>query len=161
MLGPHRFAPRLAQVSLDSLVAGGIRGLIVDLDNTLLGFRESELAEEHLAWVRDALSRGLGVVMLSNNFSERVTMVANALGVKCIPNALKPLPFSFLRAKRMLKLGRREIAVVGDQLFTDVLGGRMCGFYTVLTEPIENKDFAVTKFFRFLERLMLPQRGRP
>lgn len=160
MLGPHRFAPRLAQVSLDLLIAGGIRGLIVDLDNTLLGFRESQLAEEHLAWVRDALSRGLGVVMLSNNFSERVTMVADALGVECIPNALKPLPFSFLRAKRMLKLGRREIAVVGDQLFTDVLGGRLCGFYTVLTEPIENKDFAITKVFRFFERLMLPQRGR-
>lgn len=161
MFGPHRFAPRLAQVSLDLLVAGGIRGLIVDLDNTLLGFRESELAEEHLAWVRDALSRGMGMVMLSNNFSERVTMVAAALGVECIPNALKPLPFSFLRAKRMLKLGRREIAVVGDQLFTDVLGGRLCGFYTVLTEPIENKDFAITKVFRFFERLMLPQRGRP
>lgn len=160
MFGPHRFAPRLAQVSLDLLVAGGIRGLIVDLDNTLLGFRESELAQEHLAWVRDALSRGMGVVMLSNNFSERVTMVAAALGVECIPNALKPLPFSFLRAKRMLKLGRREIAVVGDQLFTDVLGGRLCGFYTVLTEPIENKDFAITKVFRFFERLMLPQRGR-
>lgn len=160
MLGPHRFAPRLAQVSLDLLIASGIRGLIVDLDNTLLGFRESQLAEEHLAWVRDALSRGLGVVMLSNNFSERVTMVADALGVECIPNALKPLPFSFLRAKRMLKLGRREIAVVGDQLFTDVLGGRLCGFYTVLTEPIENKDFAITKVFRFFERLMLPQRGR-
>lgn len=161
MFGPHRFAPRLAQVSLDLLVAGGIRGLIVDLDNTLLGFRESELAEEHLAWVRDALSRGMGVVMLSNNFSDRVTMVAAALGVECIPNALKPLPFSFLRAKRMLRLGRREIAVVGDQLFTDVLGGRLCGFYTVLTEPIENKDFAITKVFRFFERLMLPQRGRP
>lgn len=158
MMGPHRFAPRLAQVPLDELFAAGIRGLIVDLDNTLLGFGESELAEDHIAWVARAREQGMRAVMLSNNFSDRVTAVAAALGIECVPNALKPLPFGFLRAKRMLGLSRRQIAVVGDQLFTDVLGGRLCGFYTILTEPIENKDFAITRFFRFLERLMLPQR---
>jgi hypothetical protein len=51
-----------------------------------------------------------------------------------------------------------RLAVVGDQLFTDVLGGKLCGHYTILTEPIELKDFPVTRFFRFFERLML--RGR-
>jgi hypothetical protein len=158
MIGPHRFAPRLANVPLDELFAAGIRGLIVDLDNTLLGFGESELAEDHIAWVARAHEQGMRAVMLSNNFSDRVTAVAALLGIRCVPNALKPLPFGFLRAKRMLGLSRRQIAVVGDQLFTDVLGGRLCGFYTILTEPIENKDFAITRFFRFLERLMLPQR---
>jgi hypothetical protein len=96
--------------------------------------------------------------MLSNNFSERVNSLARQLNVTCIPNALKPLPFGFLRAKRRLRLRRHEIAVVGDQLFTDVLGGKLCGLYTILTEPIEHKDFAVTRVFRFFERLMLPNR---
>lgn len=158
MLGPDRFAPRLHDVSHEELEAAGIRGLIVDLDNTLLGFRETELGQEHLSWVARAHDRGFRIVMLSNNFSERVTGVASQLRVECIPNALKPLPFGFLRAKRRLRLRRREIAVVGDQLFTDVLGGKLCGLYTILTEPIELKDFAVTRVFRFFERLML--RGR-
>jgi uncharacterized protein len=158
MLGPDRFAPRLCDVPLEELEAAGIRGLIVDLDNTLLGFRETELGHEHLAWVSRAHDRGFRVAMLSNNFSERVSEVATQLNVRCFPNALKPLPFGFLRAKRCLQLRRREIAVVGDQLFTDVLGGKLCGFYTILTEPIESKDFAVTRLFRFFERLMLPQR---
>jgi HAD superfamily phosphatase (TIGR01668 family) len=158
MLGPDRFAPRLCDVSLEHLVQSGIRGLIVDLDNTLLGFRETELAREHLAWVEDAHERGLRIVMLSNNFSARVGTIAAQLGIECVPNALKPLPFGFVRAKRMLGMRRREIAVVGDQLFTDVLGGKLCGFYTILTEPIEAKDFAVTRLFRFFERLLLPQR---
>ncbi|HEY8321228.1 MAG TPA: YqeG family HAD IIIA-type phosphatase [Candidatus Baltobacteraceae bacterium] len=162
MFGPDRFAPRLKDVSLDALEAAGIRGLIVDLDNTLLGFRETELASEHLAWVAAAHDRGMQIVMVSNNFSERVRTVAAQIGVLgCVPNALKPLPFGFLRAKKMLGLPRRNIAVVGDQLFTDVLGGKFCGHYTILTEPIEAKDFALTKVFRFFERLMLPARRDP
>jgi len=155
MLGPNRFAPRLADVGLDDLAALGIRGLILDLDNTLIGFHETELGGEHVAWVERALARGFAIVMLSNNFSARVTGVAAQLGIACIPNALKPLPFSFLRAKRLLKLRRRQIAVVGDQLFTDVLGGTLCGYYTILTEPIAAKDFPITGVFRFFERMLL------
>jgi hypothetical protein len=96
--------------------------------------------------------------MLSNNFTERVTGIAAKIGVGCIPNALKPLPFGFFRAVRHLGLPRRAVAVVGDQLFTDVLGGKLCGLYTILTEPIEAKDFAITRMFRYFERLMLPER---
>jgi uncharacterized protein len=155
MLGPDRFAPRLHDVSHEELEAAGIRGLIVDLDNTLLGFRQTELAQEHLDWVERARERGFRIVMLSNNLSERVYSLAAQLNVACFPNALKPLPFGFLRAKRCLQLRRHEIAVVGDQLFTDVLGGKLCGLYTILTEPIEAQDFPITQFFRFFERLML------
>ena len=92
-------------------------------------------------WVAEAHGRGLRIVMLSNNFSERVRTIAAQLGVGCIPNALKPLPFGFSAGQARLGLRRREIAVVGDQLFTDVLGGKLCGLYTILTEPIEAKDF--------------------
>ncbi|HEY1975638.1 MAG TPA: YqeG family HAD IIIA-type phosphatase [Candidatus Baltobacteraceae bacterium] len=161
MMGPDRYAPRLHDVPHEELEAAGIRGLIVDLDNTLLGFRETELGEEHVAWVERAHERGFRMVMLSNNFSQRVRTLAAQLNVPCIPNALKPLPFGFLRAKQRLQLRRKEIAVVGDQLFTDVLGGKMCGLYTILTEPIEAKDFAITRVFRFFERIMLPERRTP
>ena len=60
-----------------------------------------------------------------------------------------------------LQLPRKQVAVVGDQLFTDVLGAKLSGgLYTILTEPIENKDFAITQMFRFFERLMLPERRK-
>ena len=161
MLGPDRFAPRLHDISLAELGGLGIRGLIIDLDNTLLGFRETELAAEHLAWVEEAHERGFAMVMVSNNFSERVRGIARQLRIECIPNALKPLPFGFWRAMKHLQLPRRHVAVVGDQLFTDVLGAKLSGgLYTILTEPIESKDFPITMMFRFFERIMLADKRR-
>ncbi|MFN2527423.1 MAG: YqeG family HAD IIIA-type phosphatase [Candidatus Baltobacteraceae bacterium] len=158
MFGPDRFAPRLHNVSLEELAGQGIRGLILDLDNTMVAYRQSEIVADHLSWVQDAHDRGFKMVMLSNNFTDRVSAVAAQLRIDCIPNALKPLPTGFLRAKKILGLRSREIAVVGDQLFTDVLGAKLLGFYTILTEPIEPHDFAITRVFRFFERLLLPGR---
>lgn len=161
MLGPDRFAPRLCEVSLEDLGAAGIRGLILDLDNTVVGWGGTEIADEHLAWVREARDRGMRLVMLSNNFSDRVTHIAQKMDIPFVARALKPLPVGFLCALRVLGLPRRQVAVVGDQLFTDVLGGKLCGLYTILTEPLESKDHPITNAFRFLERLMLPQRRSP
>lgn len=158
MLGPDRFAPRLCEVPLAELEAAGIRGLILDLDNTLVSWGGSEIAQEHLAWVRSAQERGLRLVMLSNNFSDRVTQIARQMGIPFVANACKPSPVGFVRALRTLQLPRRHVAVVGDQLFTDVLGGKLCGLYTILTEPLEANDHPITNVFRFFERLMLPQR---
>jgi putative phosphatase len=158
MLGPDRFAPCLSQVPIAELERAGIKGLILDLDNTLVCWGGSEIAEEHLAWVREARARGLKLVMLSNNFSDRVTQVASQMEIPFVANACKPAPVGFVRALRRLGLPRSSVAVVGDQLFTDVLGGKICGLYTILTEPLEAKDHPITNVFRFFERLMLPQR---
>lgn len=158
MLHPDRYVSRLAALPHEELEGLGFRGLIVDLDNTLMGFRQKEICEDHLVWCERAHDRGFKMVMVSNNFTERVTGVAQQLRIPCIPNALKPLPFGTMRALRMLDLPRSEVAVVGDQLFTDVLSGKFCGLYTILTEPIETKDFPVTRVFRFFERMILPER---
>ncbi len=158
MLGPDRYVTRLTDLPHEVLEEMGFCGLIVDLDNTLLGFRQTELCGDHLAWMERAHDRGFKMVMVSNNFTERVTGIARQLRIPCIPNALKPLPFGVMRAVRMLDLPRERIAVVGDQLFTDVLSGKLCRLYTILTEPIEAKDFPITRVFRFFERLLLPQR---
>jgi HAD superfamily phosphatase (TIGR01668 family) len=158
MLGPNRFAARLCEVPLQELEEAGIRGLIIDLDNTVVSWGGSEIAQEHLTWVSDALERGFKLVMLSNNFSDRVTQVAEQMHIPFVASALKPLPTGFLTAVRRLGLPRRQVAVVGDQLFTDVLGAKLCGLYSILTEPLVKKDHPVTEVFRFFERLMLPQR---
>jgi putative phosphatase len=160
VLRPDAFATSLSSVSLDQLAAAGIAGIIVDLDNTLLGYKQDELAPADIAWVALAIERGFRVALVSNNFTDRVTRIGKLLGIPAVPNALKPLPGGFLRALRILGTPRRATVVVGDQLFTDVLGAKLCGLRAILTHPIEAHDFAGTRVLRFFERLVLGP-GRP
>ncbi len=157
---PDGFADRLSSVSLDELGARGTRGIIVDLDNTLVGYGEDEMAPVDAAWVRSARDRGFAVCLLSNNFTERVERIGRELGVPTVPGALKPLPRGFLRALRVLGTPKSATVVVGDQLFTDVLGAKFVGIRAILTEPLVAHDWHGTRVLRFFERVLL-KRKRP
>jgi HAD superfamily phosphatase (TIGR01668 family) len=154
MLRPDGHAASLIDVASDRLWERGWRGIVLDLDNTCCAYHKPELADGVAAWVAGALDRGFRVVMVSNNFSERVAAAGAQLGVATVPNALKPLPFGFLRALRLLGTRRRETVVIGDQVFTDVLGAKLLGLHTVLTEPLVAHDFPLTRILRFMERLV-------
>jgi HAD superfamily phosphatase (TIGR01668 family) len=145
-------ADSLPEVSLDGLAHAGVRGIVVDLDNTVCAYRRPELAPGVADWVRAARDRGFALVLVSNNFTERVASVGAQLEIPVVPNALKPLPFAFLRALKLLGTPRRATVVIGDQLFTDVLGAKLLGLRSVLTKPLVPKDFPLTRVLRFLER---------
>ena len=155
---PDSFARRLSDVSLDDLAAAGFRGIIVDLDNTLVGYGQDHLAPADEAWIAAARARGFGICLVSNNFTGRVARVGDALGVPAIASALKPLPRGFSRALATLGTPKDRTVVVGDQLFTDVLGAKMLGIHAILTEPIVAKDWLGTRVLRFLERVVLGRR---
>ena len=155
VLRPDAFADRLSSVSLGDLAARGIAGIIVDLDNTLVGYGREELSPADAAWIAEALSRGFRVCLVSNNFTGRVERVSAELGVPAIPSALKPLPRAFVQALRVLGTPKRATIVVGDQLFTDVLGAKLVGLRSILTKPLEHRDWLGTRVLRLLERLVL------
>jgi hypothetical protein len=149
----------LSSVSLDDLAARGMRGIIVDLDNTLVGYGQEAMAPVDAAWIASARARGFAVCLVSNNFTGRVERIGRELGVPVVPSALKPLPRGFLRALRVLATPKHATVVVGDQLFTDVLGAKLVGLHAILTEPLVAKDWHGTRILRFLERVLLG-RGR-
>ena len=153
-LRPDAHIASLVDIQVDQLWKRGLRGIVLDLDNTCCAYHQPELAAGVADWVAGARDRGFRIVMLSNNFSERVAAVGAELGVPSVPNALKPLPFGFLRALRLLGTPRPATVVIGDQVFTDMLGGKLLGLRTVLTEPIVAHDFPLTRVLRFLERLV-------
>lgn len=158
---PDGFARRLSAVSLDELGRRGFSGIIVDLDNTLVGYGQDRLAAEDAAWIAAALGRGFRVCLVSNNFTARVARISAEVGVPGISSALKPLPSGFVRALRVLQTPRDRTVVVGDQLFTDVLGAKMLGLHAILTEPIVAKDWLGTRVLRFFERLVLSREPAP
>jgi uncharacterized protein len=153
-LRPDAHAASLVDIAVDRLWERGLRGIVLDLDNTCCAYHKPELAPGVADWVAGARDRGFHIVMLSNNFSERVAAAGAQLGIATVPNALKPLPFGFLRALRLLGTRRRETVVIGDQVFTDMLGGKLLGLRTILTEPIVPHDFPLTRVLRTLERLV-------
>jgi hypothetical protein len=158
VLRPDHFADRLTSVSLDELAAAGVAGLIIDLDNTLVGYGRAELEPGGAAWIAAALARGFKICLVSNNFTGRVMQIAVELGVPAVPSALKPLPYAFLKALALLGTPKNRTLVVGDQLFTDVLGARLAGMGCILTRPLVAKDWMGTRILRLLERLVLGKR---
>jgi len=165
MLRPDGHVASLGDIAIERLWERGWRGIVLDLDNTCCAYHQPELADGVGAWVAGALERGFRIVMVSNNFSERVGAAGLKLGVATVPNALKPLPFGFLRALRLLGTPRNATVVIGDQVFTDVLGAKLLGLRTVLTEPIVPRDFPLTRVLRCFERLVYkrtpPRPGLP
>ncbi len=154
-LRPTSFAKRINDISFELLKSDGIVGIIVDLDNTLVGYRIQTPDQAVTHWVRGAAERGFKVVMVTNNATAWARNVALNLGIPCIPNARKPLPRGFLRAMRLIETNKRSTVVVGDQLFTDVLGAKLFGMKVILTEPIVRREEWWMRFLRFFERIVL------
>jgi HAD superfamily phosphatase (TIGR01668 family) len=160
MLRRYAHVERIEHISLDALWNDGYRGLILDLDNTLLAYGSTELTDDRLLWVQAAQKCGFKLVILSNNFPERVHSLGRALDIQAIPNALKPMPFAFFRALQILAIPRQQCLVIGDQLLTDHLGAAVFRIGGILTEPIVQRDFPLTRVLRFIERRLL-KRQKP
>lgn len=156
---PTSYAPRLTDIDVAELARAGVRGAIVDLDNTLVGYRALAPEDADAAWVADAPRHGVRVVMVTNNATPWAAQVAQNLGIAIVSNARKPLPGGFRRALGVLELPREAVVVIGDQLFTDVLGAKLFGLAVILVEPLVRRDPFNTRWLRTLERWLL--RGLP
>lgn len=114
----------------------GVRALLLDVDNTLSTHGGQTPLKGLQEWIEKMQAEKIGLLILSNARKRRVEPFAGRLGLEFQSLSLKPLPFGYLRALRRLGLKRRQAAIVGDQLFTDALGGNLAGVTTILVEPI-------------------------
>lgn len=158
LLSPDIYLRDVHGLDLDALKASGIDTLLVDLDNTLLPRDTNVVPPELKAWAALLAEKGFSVCLVSNNWHDRVHAVAAELGFSLVAKAIKPLPFAFLRALRLLGSTRSRAATVGDQIFTDVLGGNLLGMTSVLVEPLSATDLPHTLLLRRIERLVLAGR---
>jgi HAD superfamily phosphatase (TIGR01668 family) len=153
---PFRIVRRVNAISLEELRSEGIRGIVIDLDNTLIGWRLIEPAPDVAEWVREALDSGFAIAIVSNNVRAWVKSVATRLGIiTFVHTALKPLPFGVISAVRQLRVRRNETVVIGDQLFADVLAAKLLGIRAILTEPIVTREHRAMWPIRALERYLL------
>lgn len=160
---PDSCAANIFKLDLAALVERGIKGLIFDLDNTIVRWGTDDVSPELKAFFLRTSEMGFSVCILSNNMRGRSQRIATLLGVPAIGRAMKPSRRGYQRAMQQMGLAPERVAVIGDQLFTDILGGKRAGTYTVLVKPLARRELVYTRIVRILERAVLARlaaRGR-
>ncbi len=153
LLLPDQSLKNIFEIDVDHLEKQGIKGIITDMDNTLVPWSDRAVYPRLADWFSDLKRRGFKLIIVSNNSRDRGGQLARELDIPAIWYAIKPRRRAFRKALDLMQLKPGEVAVVGDQIFTDVLGGNRLGLYTIHVQPISEKEFIWTKLMRMLERL--------
>jgi uncharacterized protein len=153
LLLPDQSLNNIFEIDVDQLEEQGIRGIITDMDNTLVPWSDRAVYPRLADWFSDLKRRGFKLIIVSNNSKDRGGQLARELDIPAIWYAIKPRRRAFRKALDLMQLKPGEVAVVGDQIFTDVLGGNRLGLYTIHVQPISEKEFIWTKLMRMMERL--------
>ena len=129
---------------------------MLDLDNTLLPWKDAYVPNSSSEWIQRVKAMGMKICIVSNtHYPKRMKKIAAELDIPALAGALKPRPYGFNKAAKMLECECGRVVVVGDQVMTDVLGGNRAGMYTILVDPMHPREFIGTKVSRVIERIIL------
>lgn len=155
ILYPDFYCKNIKDVDIEKLKENNIKGIILDVDNTLIDL-DRKLLEGAEEWCNNLKEQNIKFCILSNsNKKEKVKKVAKLLDIPYIYFGTKPLKRGFKKAKEMLNLPFNELAIIGDQIFTDVIGANRSQMFSILVKPINEKDIWVTKIKRPIENSII------
>jgi HAD superfamily phosphatase (TIGR01668 family) len=132
-----------------------ITNLIVDIDNTLSKWGSKEPDVRVCEWIKTMRNHGFNICILSNSSNRRVKKYCLNLDVTFVKNVRKPLRSSFNKAVKLLGGENYNTCVIGDQIFTDILGGNSCRLFTILVAPIDKNEFLLTRILRKIENRII------
>lgn len=153
-LYPKLYINNVKEITYDILQKNNIKGLILDVDNTLIDYYKN-MPEGIKEWCNNLKNKNIKFCIASNsNKKEKIKQVSEKLGIPYIYFAKKPLKTGLIKAKNIMELSNNEVAVVGDQIFTDVLGANRCKMFSILVDPIKEKDMLITIIKRPIENII-------
>ena len=132
-----------------------IKAIIVDLDNTLLAWDEVDLSDRMQTWIHNLAQEEIQIFLLSNNNQSRVDKVVAQLQIPFMAKALKPSTRGFKKALKHFNLEMSYVAVIGDQILTDVIGAKRMGLKVILVKPLVTHDIIYTWVNRFIEKRLM------
>lgn len=148
---PRAYLEKVEDITIEFLQKNNIKALILDVDNTLIDY-DQNLSKDVEIWAKNLQGQGTKLYILSNsNNKAKVEKVSKKLGIPYMNFAQKPLKSGFKKVEKQLKEKSENIGVVGDQIFTDVIGGNRCKMFTILVDPIKEKDYWYTAWKRPIE----------
>ena len=138
---PTLVADGVTDISPDLLRQRGIRLLMLDFDNTIIPYTTNEPAAEVAQWLEGIKTAGIPVCVVSNSRNHRVPEFCRRYGLDCILRSKKPFPVGIPKCLKKYGIPAKNALMVGDQIFTDTLGGNLAGTQTLLVKPINNHNF--------------------
>ena len=151
---PKAYLNNVQEITIQFLLENKIKALILDVDNTLIDYYKN-LSKDVIDWAHRLQGQGIKMYILSNtNKKEKVETVANKLEIPYRLFARKPSKSGFLKIQKEINVEPENIGVVGDQIFTDVIGGNRCKMFTILVDPVTKKDYWYTAWKRPIENLI-------
>jgi hypothetical protein len=160
LLTPHLQLASVLDIGPDMLCALGVEGLLLDLDETLKPYYENSFRPEIVAWVEQMKREHVRLCLVTNGMAGRVGPLAERLGIEYVSWAAKPFPHGVRAGFAKLGLDRTRVALVGDQIFADVIAGRLAGVFTILVRPTSPREPWNTRIKRPLERFLLRRLSR-
>lgn len=155
MIYPKGYFDKVSDINVQYLIQNNIKGLILDVDNTLIDY-ERNINKETVEWVDEIKRNNIKLCILSNSEKEeKIKSVADKLKIPYMFFAMKPLKKGFKKAKKLLELNNNEIGVIGDQIFTDVIGANRMKMYSILVKPLDKKDIWITVIKRPIENVII------
>lgn len=151
---PKEYLQSTYEIDFETLYKSGYRGIIFDIDNTLVP--HGEPADERATLLFQKLHEiGFQTLMLSNNKEPRVKMFCDAVNAPYIYKAGKPNPRNYQKAMEQMHTDKETTLFVGDQIFTDIWGANRAGIYAILVKPIHPKEEIQIVLKRYLEKIVL------
>ncbi len=155
LIYPRIYMESVKEITIQFLKNNNIKALILDVDNTILDF-DKNIPEGIKEWCEDLKHQEIKFCILSNsNKKEKVKMVAKELDLPYFYFGTKPFKRGFKKAIKLLEEKNENIAAVGDQIFTDIIGANRCNLFSILVKPIAEKDLLITKIKRPLENIII------
>ncbi len=152
LLRPCLMIDKMTDLELDFFESLGCKAILLDVDNTMTTHDNPTPAEGVAEWIDRMKSNGLKLIIVSNNSAERVAPFAEKIGLDFVAKGAKPLAKGFKEACCRIGVRPKEAVAVGDQIYTDIIGGNLLGAYTVLTVPYELEEKLFFKFKRMMEK---------
>jgi HAD superfamily phosphatase (TIGR01668 family) len=152
---PDIYQKSIYTVNYKKLKLCGIKCIVFDVDNTLESVYVLKPSRKVKELVEKLKNMGFRVVIMSNSNKKRLTPFKEMLEIDCSASSKKPFPWKFRKILKKYKYNVDEVAIIGDQLVTDVFGGNRIGITTILVNPISSKDKFLTHITRFIENIII------
>lgn len=154
-LTPQYIFHDVTRITPEFLRVKGIAFLVLDVDNTLTAHGSQQLTSEIEAWLQKMQGAGIGLMIASNNTRQRVQPFAQRLGLSFISFSCKPSPRWIWAAQKQFGCKKSQMALVGDQVFTDMLAGHLYGVTVLMVRPLTEDTKPTIRLKRKLEKPIL------